>query len=179
MRKEIEFRPVSVKNQNELIDAVDREEGAIVYDGDDLGSIGEKLKKEKNIGNAAKFFLPAGLLSVVSPAFGALSVITGALAAIGSGSVLLHKDKRFDKYNVFFLSNTPSSQSVGFVLRKEYNISEDVIIFRDAKIRLTTDLRCPVCRKRLDKGIIFGRCKKCHSIVSFMAPISKVKLDKL
>ncbi|MBR2934233.1 MAG: hypothetical protein IKB79_01455 [Oscillospiraceae bacterium] len=179
MRKQIEFRPVSVKNQNELIDAIDREEGTIIYDGNSLGEIGKKLKKERGVGSAAKFFLPAGLLSVVNPVFGALSVFAGALVAIGSGSVLLHKDKRFDKYNVFFLSNNPSSHSIGFVLRKEYNVAEDVVIYSGANIKLTPDFRCPVCKKRLEKGIVFGRCKKCSAIVSFMAPISKIKLDKM
>ena len=68
---------------------------------------------------------------------------------------------------------------IGFVNRKEYNIKNDWIAYKDAIIKLTPEHRCPVCRQRVEKDMLFAMCKNCGSIYSFMTPVNKARLDKM
>lgn len=177
MRKKNVFSPVIAQSQNKLIDAVENKNPYIVYNGDDIQSIGKQLKTERNMNTAAKFMLPVGLISLFTP--GAPFMIAGGAATLLSGGYLWQHDRRFNKYNVFILPNFSGKTTVGFINRFEYSVDDDAVIYDGKRIKLTYGSRCPACKKKLPKDIAFGRCSYCEESFSLMTPLKKAKLEKL
>ena len=180
MRKQFTFVPVTVNNQNELIDALNNDESAIVFTGSEIQEIGKKIKRAHDDKSLFKVLTGVGVLNAVG-CIGMLSIpgaIASGVLAIFSGIMTLANKEKISKYNAFVIDE-PEGFCVGFIKRSQYNESEDVFSYNGQKIKLTANTRCPKCNKRLDKKFSYGACSHCGTLVSAMTPVDKAKLNKL
>ena len=73
MRKQFTFVPVTVNNQNELIDALNNDESAIVFTGSEIQEIGKKIKRAHDDKSLFKVLTGVGVLNAVG-CIGMLSI---------------------------------------------------------------------------------------------------------